>query len=111
MRENRNSDEDPFRWCACGADCYADEPEHTDECPSVTGVYPVTEQDLGIRGPNDPYAHGMRCMDCEADFKVGDHYTHREVEASNPLLPGIEGAAVYEVVCLGCAALEAVKDA
>lgn len=97
-----------FRWCVfCKADCHADTPEHAADCPSVTDVWPVTEQLLGIRGPNDPYAHGMRCMGCGDEFKLGDHYTRRVVEDGDALLPGVEGAAVYEVICLGCAALAA----
>ena len=57
-------------------------------------LHTVTEQDLGIRGPNDPYAHGMICMDCETPFALGDTYTLRQAEDD-----------IYEVVCLGCAVL------
>lgn len=101
--------EDRFRWCIyCKADCWldAEDQEHATDCPQTTGVWPVTERDLGIRGPDDPYAHGMKCMDCEADFKVGDHYTHRPI-GDHPLLPGMDPIPGYEVICLGCAAQEA----
>lgn len=54
----------------------------------------VSERDLGIRGPNDPYAHGMVCMDCGSAFSVGDTYTHRQTSDD-----------IFEVVCLGCAVL------
>lgn len=94
----------------CGVDCDQDHPQHAVDCPQSTGVYPVTEQDLGVRGPNDPYAHGMRCMDCEAEFKVGDFYTHRTIQEADPDAPNEWAAApIYEVICLGCAALEATS--
>lgn len=86
---------DPFRYCVyCEADCYADEPEHDAECPSNTGLYPVTTETLGMRGPDDPYAFGARCMDCGVEFKLGDTYTHREVADD-----------VREMVCVGCRVL------
>ena len=97
--------DDPFRYCAhCGVDCY--EPgaedgshdyadvEHKPDCPSVTGLWPVTMEMLGMRGPDDPYAFGMRCMDCGVEFKLGDVYAHREVAED-----------VREVVCVGCRVL------
>lgn len=112
MERNPVSDiEDQFRWCVhCGADCYGDETAHADDCPSVTNVWPVTEQNLGIRGPDDPYAHGMLCTDCEAEFKLGDHYTHRLV-GEGAMAPGMPECPIYEIVCLGCAAQEAVDNA
>lgn len=100
--------EDPFRFCVyCRADCYEDEPEHAGDCPSVTNVWPVTEKDLGMRGPDDPYAHGMGCVDCGEQFKVGDSYSLRTVAEADRGLPGVQGAAVCHVICLGCAAAEA----
>lgn len=85
----------PFRYCIhCSVDCEEYEPEHGPECPQTTGLWPVTEQELGMRGPNDPYAHGMRCMDCGDEFALGDFYAHRRIEDD-----------VFEVVCVGCAAL------
>lgn len=60
----------------------------------VPEIMVVTERDLGIRGPNDPYAHGMVCMDCGTPFAVGDSYAHRQTEDD-----------VFEVVCIGCAVL------
>lgn len=86
---------DHFHSCAyCGVDCEEFDPEHKPDCPSVTNLWPVTEHDLGIRGPNDPYAHGMRCMDCGSEFAVGDIHTHRQTDSD-----------VFEVVCLGCSIL------
>jgi predicted RNA-binding Zn-ribbon protein involved in translation (DUF1610 family) len=103
--------DDPFRYCIyCDADCYADEPEHADDCPSGTGVYPVTEQLLKPICPHcGESLYGLpRCMDCGEPFKLGDRYMYRVVEAGDPLLPGIEGAEVREVICIGCAAWETV---
>jgi hypothetical protein len=82
-----------FKCVYCGVDCKEYKPEHGPECPCTTGLWPVTEEDLGIRGPNDPYAHGMICMDCASVFTVGDLYALRP------------SADWFEVVCLGCAAL------
>ena len=87
---------DLFRYCVyCKADCYEDESEHGPECPQTTGLWPVAESDLGIRGPNDPYAHGMICMDCSSEFSVGDFCVHRPTDEPD----------VFEVVCTGCAVL------
>ena len=104
---------DPFRFCVyCAADCYADEPDHAPTCPSVTGVYPVRPEDLGPKCNHcGERALGMTCMDCGDELKVGDHYMHRVVEEGDPLLPGIEGAEVREVICVGCKAKEALADA
>lgn len=79
----------------CGVDCDEYEPEHGPECPSTTGLWPVTESELGMRGPDDPYAHGMVCMDCGAPFAVGDFYALRPTDDED----------WFEVVCTGCAVL------
>jgi hypothetical protein len=35
-----------YRWCVyCKADCWVDDPEHTTECPTSTGVFPIREGD------------------------------------------------------------------
>lgn len=87
---------EPYRWCIyCGADCEDEEAVHANDCPSNTGLYPVTPQELGMRGPRDPYAYGMRCMDCGSEFKLGDLYAHRPTEQTD----------VFEVVCVGCRVL------
>ena len=99
---------EPFRWCVyCDADCYMPEPEHAEGCPSSTGVFPVREDDVLCHGCKKTYL-GMRCSDCETEFKVGEHYTHRQVGEA-PSLMGGEDCPVYELVCLGCAAQEAVQ--
>jgi hypothetical protein len=51
-------------------------------------------ESLGMRGPDDPYAYGMICMDCGVEFKLGDVHARRQVEED-----------VFEVVCLGCRVL------
>ena len=108
MYDGPMGDSDPFRFCIyCEADCYEEDPEHGDDCPSTTGVFPVTKRDLvSISAEGELEQSGMRCMDCEDSFAAGDHYTHRHVGRGGP--PGMPEADVYEVICLGCAALAAV---
>ena len=127
MYDGPMGDSDPFRFCIyCAADCYEEDPEHADDCPSTTGVFPVTKRMLvSISAEGELEHSGMRCMDCEDSFAAGDHYTHRHVgrgalafgidEDASPadiltaaLAPGMEEADVYEIICLGCAALEAL---
>lgn len=94
---------DPFRYCRwCDADCAEDETQHTADCPSSTGVFPVEYeachppcQHCGKRP--DP---SIRCSECECVLGLGDYYTHRQVG-------DYVGTPTYEPVCLGCAALEA----
>ncbi len=90
---------DLFRFCIyCEADCYEEDPEHTDDCPSTTGVFPVTKRMLvSINAEGELEHSGMNCMDCKDSFGVGDHYTHRHA-----------GGNVYDAICLGCAALATV---
>lgn len=97
---------DPFRYCVhCGVDCYHPwaengshdydpDVEHKPNCPTVTGLYPVTMETLGMRGPDDPYAFGARCMDCGVEFKLGDTYALRRISEDG-----------FEVVCVGCRVL------
>lgn len=76
---------DPYRWCIyCGADCYLEEPPHHESCPMSTGLFPVREEDLT--------PHGMRCIDCNQVFQIGDVYVQRPTEND----------AVVECVCIGC---------
>jgi len=100
---------DPYRFCIyCEADCYEEDPEHGDDCPSTTGVFPVTKRMLvSINAEGELEHSGMRCMDCADPLAVGDHYAHRHVVPG--WLPGMMAEAdVCEVICLGCAALAAV---
>lgn len=104
-------DREPLRWCVyCDADCDADEPEHAEDCPSRTGVFTV---DAAMIGPECPHCgeragHPPICTDCAATLNVGDRYMLREIEPGDQLVPGVEGASVNEVVCVGCAAIHAV---
>lgn len=109
---------DPYRFCGyCRADCKPNgidedpDVEHAIDCPSNTGVYPVTEQDFG------PKCHhcgkgafaGPVCMDCKQPLELGDHYMHREIVAADPdAAHPWAGAPVYEVICVGCKAKEAL---
>ena len=106
------TEHDPYRFCVfCEADCYVDEPAHAADCPSTTGVYPVREEDFGPKCAHcgeRAFGDGMRCCDCGADLKLGDHYMHRELEPGDASIPGIGGAAIREVICVGCAAKEAL---
>jgi hypothetical protein len=77
----------------CGAECVAGEWYHAAECPSVTGLFPVREGDL------KPY--GMVCCECEGPFVVGDFYVHRTIDPGSEQ-EGLAGAAVVDVVCIGC---------
>jgi hypothetical protein len=107
-----STEEDPFRYCIyCKADCYADEPEHAEDCPSSTGVYPLTENDLKPLCPHcGESMRGLpRCGDCGEKMKLGDHYMHRELDPGDPDDPDpIAGASTYMVICVGCAAKEAL---
>lgn len=102
--------EDPSRYCAfCGVDCYADPPEaqiyaddveHAPDCPSVTGLFPVREDDVYQPGPPcDNCGHrnyiGMNCAECNAEINVGDHYMLQKTEHDN----------VFVIVCPGCGIL------
>lgn len=104
---------EPFRWCVyCDADCDLPEPPHEDDCPQVTGIYPVRDEDCG-----PPCAHcGKRsfdvptCSTCGTALEVGDRYMLRELDPGDPLLPGVEGASVSELICVGCAASDAIEE-
>lgn len=60
---------------------------HLPDCPSVTGVYPVTRDDV---------EKGMVCTQCGSEFSLDpdeqDTYALLRTERSN----------IFEVVCLGC---------
>lgn len=84
---------DPWRWCIdCGCDCYEDEPNHALDCGANTGLFRVTDRDLGMRGLRDPYAHGMSCAECGAEFRLGDYCAHQRTEEDD----------VFVTVCVGC---------
>ncbi|HYQ69063.1 hypothetical protein [Actinophytocola sp.] len=81
-----------YRWCFyCKADCWP-EPEnqrHTEDCPSVTGLWPIDQADVD---------NGARCgRGCGHVFEVGEVYMDTEV---------IEHGRdkITTVTCVGCAA-------
>jgi len=76
-----------------------------------TGVFPVREEHFGpkcVHCGKGAFG-GMRCTECKALLEMGDHYMHQEIDPGDPLLPGIEGASISRVVCIGCAAKEALR--
>lgn len=86
---------DAYRWCTyCGADCWLPEgqQEHRVDCPEVTGLHPVDEHLVDLKA---------KCGRCEDQFVLGDVYVHVPIQAG--------GANVVELVCLGCAAQEAMR--
>jgi hypothetical protein len=102
---------DPLRFCVyCEADCGVETPQHNVGCPTTTGVFPIREKDLDPCENCGHYRHGMRCMDCDADLDVDDHYMLRGIAPGDPLLPGIQGAPIFAVICVGCAASAAVSQ-
>lgn len=90
---------DALRWCVhCRADCWPEpaNQRHTPSCPTVTGLYPVTEQE---RHPE----HGLGCCTaCSAEFEAGDVYVLVDDDTGRPAASPDCGW----VVCLGCAALD-----
>lgn len=106
---------DPRRFCAyCGADREEAESEHAADCPSNTGIYPVTEKDLlCCCGRPLPEDQRMVCPDCGVRFEVGDSYTHRwddDTPLGTPPVPAevCADAPTGAVICLGCAAIGAL---
>lgn len=82
-----------YRYCIyCGTDCDdfpGPHPEHSQECPFETGLFPVSVRDL---------RDGLQCMDCDQPFKPGDYWVQVR-----------EDRDVAQIVCIGCGALEFVK--
>jgi hypothetical protein len=105
------SELDPFRYCVyCAADCYEDEPQHKSDCPSITGLFPIRENDLGPKCGNCGYQPGMCCGKCHTPFAIGDFYVNREMGAATQEIGApfpardISDARIYEVLCVGCGA-------
>lgn len=87
--------------------CESGEVRHAADCPTLTLLFPVTLCDLWPDGPS-------LCMSCGSAFWPGDHYTHRpaaeDALAFGALAPLVGECVedVFEVVCLGCAAHDAL---
>jgi hypothetical protein len=98
-----------FDHCAyCGAEgCEAGTAVHTDDCPSETGVFPVSMELSGPGAPCEKCGHISReinpsvCSRCPHKFQMGELYHHIQIGDA-------EGIPIYEPVCAGCAAQEAV---
>lgn len=77
----------------CGAD--GPDPildiEHQEDCPSITNLFPVREQDI------EP--HGFCCLRCGDPFKIGDVYTTIPYEDENGHIDNM----MVEILCLSCA--------
>jgi hypothetical protein len=102
--------EDPYRWCIhCRADCYENNAVHSADCPSTTGVFPITKKDATTCRHCGASEVDTSCHTCGAQFVVGDHYVLVNGEVPSGV-PGIEGAYFAgTATCLGCAALRAIK--
>jgi hypothetical protein len=115
MQPSEQGAGEPFRWCVyCGADCHEDDPQHAADCPSNTGVFVVRDEDCGpacVHCGRRAHGDGIRCTSCGTDLAVGDRYMHREVEPGDPGGLGVEAASINEVICVGCAAADAIEEA
>lgn len=95
--------DEKWRWCYyCKADCWPepDNQRHASDCPTVTGLYPVTEQD------EDPWIKGTygACCACLRPFALGDRYVLIDVDTNRPATSPTRS----EVTCVGCAAVAMV---
>jgi hypothetical protein len=86
-----------YRWCVyCKADCWVDDPEHTTECPTSTGVFPIREGDKD-----------MLCCRCKAP--LSDSYMHIDMETGEVGPTNSRAVPVLEVVCIACAGRQALE--
>lgn len=69
--------------------------EHAPDCPSVTGVFPVTLQEMWPAGP-------AVCEGCGTVLWPGDKYSHIALR---------DAPAVFQLACTGCALLAEVEAA
>jgi len=68
------------------------EMEHRPECPSITNLWPVLDQDLADTG-------GFGCLHCDHQFARGEFYTHAPFTDEE----GHTHDGIYVIVCLSCA--------
>jgi hypothetical protein len=95
MPEDFDPLDDKWRWCVyCKADCWpeVENQEHADDCPTVTGRYPV-----------EPNGGPSACCRCEVELKVGGFYRHICVREAGDTGDELADAPVYETVCEDCA--------
>jgi hypothetical protein len=86
-----------YRWCIyCKADCWPEKEnqQHADDCPQMTGLYPVDQRML-----DNQVRCGYGEDGCGYVFQSGDIYTMTEVEHRGPHTFGT-------VSCIECAMRE-----
>lgn len=93
----------------CGTEWpYPNEIVHAADCPSITGLYPVLDRDLGQKvecvecGHVNRWPPGFCCTGCGAEFQVGDFYCHRPMPGAE--VPGLSVSEFVAIVCMSCAA-------
>jgi hypothetical protein len=83
----------------CGAPWPYPEPiEHATNCPSITGLFPVLDSDLGHKvececGRVNRWPGGFGCVACGHQFAIGEFYVHRSISDN-----------LSAIVCLSCEA-------
>ena len=89
----------PCRHCKgqtyASMDCYVFETVHRKDCPMLTGLFEVEEQDLW----NGTFHVGMMCPGCRCELRTGDSYVK---------VPDHEFNNVVTCMCVGCGALASV---
>jgi hypothetical protein len=83
-----------YRYCTyCKCDCDdfpGAKPDHAEDCPDVTGLFPVSVKDI---------REHLQCLDCSEPFKPGDYYVQVREEHD-----------IADIVCLGCGMLESIAN-
>ncbi|HYJ20830.1 MAG TPA: hypothetical protein VEW07_02260 [Solirubrobacterales bacterium] len=93
-------DGDYSKCIYCGATgCDTATAEHAPDCPTQTGVFAVTLQEMWPAGP-------PMCDRCDTTLWPGDTYSHIRVPSDAG-----ETFPVYEVSCTGCALLAEIEAA
>jgi hypothetical protein len=89
--------DDNWRWCVyCKADCWPDEPDHDEDCPSVTGRYPIDH-------PAEKPAPPSECCRCGHEFEKGRGEVYRLIRIAGDEDLDDHEYPTYESVCEDCA--------
>lgn len=91
-----NGDFDTCVYCEATG-CESGDADHAEDCPIVTGIFPVTLRDMWPNGP-------AQCSTCHTLLWPGDTYS------TIPQEP-IGGIPVGLVACTGCAILGQLETA
>jgi len=88
----------PCIYCGAPWPTIHHEIDHKTDCPSVTGLFPVLDRDLGQKVPCPcgrvgRWPGGFGCTACGHQFVLGEVYVLREI-----------GPEFNAVVCLSCEA-------